>query len=37
LVVKNPELVATIYALDSAAWFFEKIVTDNIGQFGLTN
>jgi predicted chitinase len=33
---KNPELVATTYAMDSAAWFFETIVTDNSGQFGLT-
>jgi chitinase len=34
--LNNPELVATIYAMDSAAWFFESEVTDDSGQFGST-
>jgi hypothetical protein len=33
---KNPELVATTYAMDSAAWFFDSNVRDNSGSFGLT-
>jgi len=33
---KNPELVATTYAMDSAAWYFEDRVKDNSGQFGST-
>jgi len=32
----NPELVATDYRMDSAAWFFEEFVTDDSGHFGLT-
>jgi predicted chitinase len=32
----NPELVATTYKWDSAAWFFEETVPDETGQFGLT-
>lgn len=33
----QPELVAADpYAMDSAAWFFETIVSDTTGQFGLT-
>jgi len=32
----NPELVATEYRMDSAAWFFEERVTDDSGHFGLT-
>ena len=32
----NPELVATEYAMDSAAWFFEANVRDDSGQFGST-
>jgi chitinase len=33
---KNPERVATDYAMDSSEWFFSRIVTDDSGQFGLT-
>jgi predicted chitinase len=34
---KNPDLVATLpYSIDSAAWYFETIVKDNSGRFGLT-
>ncbi|KAI2505082.1 Chitinase class I [Fragilaria crotonensis] len=33
---KNPELVATTYAMDSAAWYFDSNVKDNSGSFGLT-
>ena len=33
---KNPELVATTYAMDAAAWFFESSVTDESKQFGVT-
>lgn len=33
---KNPELVATQYAMDSSAWFFETNVRDNSGRFGET-
>jgi len=33
---KNPELVATTYRMDSAAWFFEDRVKDDSGRFGLT-
>jgi hypothetical protein len=33
---KNPELVATTYAMDSADWFFSTIVKDNSGSFGST-
>lgn len=38
LFYNQPELVATddFIAMDSAAWFFETIVTDTTGQFGLT-
>lgn len=32
----SPELVATTYAMDSAAWFFEVNVSDDSGQFGAT-
>jgi len=34
----QPELLETneFYAMDSGAWFFETIVTDRSGQFGLT-
>jgi predicted chitinase len=32
----NPETLATTYAWDSAAWFFDTIVSDNTGNFGLT-
>jgi predicted chitinase len=32
----NPETVATTYAWDSAAWFFDTNVSDNTGNFGLT-
>ena len=33
---KNPETVATTYAVDSAAWFFDANVPDNSGRFGAT-
>mmetsp|Transcript_32883 Transcript_32883/g.40384 ORF Transcript_32883/g.40384 Transcript_32883/m.40384 type:complete len:376 (-) Transcript_32883:142-1269(-) len=33
---KNPELVATTYAMDSAAWIFENNVHDTSGRFGDT-
>jgi len=38
LFFNQPELVASVdfYAMDSAAWFFETIVSDKSGQFGLT-
>ena len=38
LFYNQPDLLATddFYAMDSAAWFFENIVTDDTGQFGLT-
>jgi hypothetical protein len=38
LFYNHPELVAEddFYAMDSAAWFFEKNVPDETGQFGLT-
>jgi len=32
----NPETVATTYAVDSAAWFFETNVLDTSGNFGST-
>lgn len=33
---KNPDLVATTYAMDSSAWFFENNVSDDSGNFGAT-
>jgi len=38
LFYNQPELLETneMYAMDSGAWFFETIVTDRSGQFGLT-
>ena len=33
---KNPELVTTTYAMDSATWYFDSNVGDNSGSFGLT-
>jgi hypothetical protein len=33
----NPNVVANLpYAIDSGAWYFETIVKDNSGSFGLT-
>ncbi len=32
----NPDLVATTYAWDSAVWFFEAVVKDDSGSFGVT-